>query len=222
MRRKHGIPENLFLMLNLNRNTPRKRYDIVVTALAELVVRYPTKPIALLCVCDAGEQGGFPLHEIYVRELVKRGAHVEHHVNKLLITKSALNYTDETVNELYAMSDIGVTAAEGEGFGLCQFEAMGCGVPQVVPDVGGFKDFCRNDNAVLVKPTHHSYLPFAYSAIGGEIELVTPADLCLGIEEYLLDSELRAEHGKKAREAVLAYRWSDEVAGLAARIRALA
>jgi glycosyltransferase involved in cell wall biosynthesis len=99
---------------------------------------------------------------------------------------------------------------------------MGCGVPQVVPDVGGFKDFCRADNAVLVKPTHHSYLPFAYSAIGGEIELVTPADLCLGIEEYLLDSELREKHGKKARETVLAYRWSEEVAELARVLRSLA
>lgn len=215
LRRKHGLPENLFLMVNINRNTPRKRYDIVVTALAELVARYPTKPIALLCVCDAGEQGGYPIHEIYTRELIKRGVPVEHHINKLLITKTALNYTDQTVNELYCMADIGVTAAEGEGFGLCQFEAMGCGVPQVVPDVGGFKDFCRSDNAVLVKPTHHSYLPFAYSAIGGEIELVSAADLCLGIEEYLLDSEVRETRGRAARETVLAYKWSDEVAELA-------
>lgn len=215
IRKKHNIPENVFLMLNLNRNTPRKRYDIVVTALAELVARYPTKPIALLCVCDAGEQGGFPIHEIYTRELIKRGVTVEHHFHKLMITKTALNYTDEVVNELYAMSDIGVTAAEGEGFGLCQFEAMGCGIPQVVPDVGGFKDFCTKENAQLVKPSFHSYLPYAYSAIGGEIELVTPADLCLGIEEYLLDSELREQHGKKARETVLEYRWEKEVQGLA-------
>lgn len=221
VRRKHGLPENLFLMVNFNRNTPRKRYDIVVTALAELVARYPTKPIALLCVCDAGEQGGYPIHEIYTRELIKRGVSVEHHINKLLITKTALNYTDQTVNEIYCMADIGITAAEGEGFGLCQFEAMGCGVPQVVPDVGGFKDFCRPDNAVLVKPTYHSYLPFAYSPIGGHIEVVAPSDVCLGIEEYLLDSELREAKGKVARETVLAYRWSDEIAELTRVIRTL-
>lgn len=221
MRRKHNIPENVFLMLNLNRNTPRKRYDIVVTALAELVARYPTKPLALLCVCDSGEQGGFPIHEIYTRELIKRGVPVEHHFNKLLITKTALNYTDDVINELYAMSDVGVTATEGEGFGLCQFEAMGVGVPQVIPDVGGFKDFCTKENSQLVKPTHHSYLPYSYSHIGGEIELVSPADLCLGIEEYLLDSELREKHGQKARETVLQYSWEKEVAELARVIRSL-
>jgi glycosyltransferase involved in cell wall biosynthesis len=186
-----------------------------VTAFAELVARYPTKPIALLCVCDAGEQGGYPIHEIFTRELIKRGAIVEHHFNKLLITKTALNYTDDVINELYAMSDIGINAAEGEGFGLCQFEAMGVGIPQVVPDVGGFKDFCTKENSVLVKPSFHSYLPYSYSPIGGEIELVSPADLCLGIEEYLLDSELREKHGLAARQTVLSYTWEKEVQELA-------
>ncbi len=211
LRKKHGLPENLFLMVNINRNTPRKRYDILVTALAELVARYPTKPIGLLCVCDGGELGGFPMHEIYTRELIKRRVPVEQHLHKLMITKTAMNYTDETVNELYCMADIGVSAAEGEGFGLCNFEAMGCGVPQVVPDVGGFKDFCRPDNTMLVKPERSYYIPYAYSSLGGIAEVVAPADLCLAIEEYLLDSDLRAKHSQAARETVLKYRWEDEV-----------
>jgi glycosyltransferase involved in cell wall biosynthesis len=221
LRKKHGIPENLFVMLNLNRNTPRKRYDIVVTALAELVARFPTKPIALLCVCDTGETGGFPIHEIYARELIRRGVNVSEHLHKLMITKSSLTYTDEMVNELYALADIGVTAADGEGFGLCQFEAMGVGVPQVVPDIGGFKDFCRTDNAMLVKPTWTEYLPYAYSGVGGEVELVAASDLCLAIEEYLLDSDLRARHGAAARETVLKYSWAEEVEGLVQVLRRL-
>jgi glycosyltransferase involved in cell wall biosynthesis len=211
LRRKHNIAENIFLMVNINRNTPRKRYDLLVTAFAELVARYPQKPIALLCVCDAGEQGGFPIYEIFTRELIKRLVSVEQNLGKLLITKTALTYTDDTVNELYCMADCGVTAAEGEGFGLCQFEAMGCGVPQIVPDLGGFKDFCRSDNAVLVKPERAYYIPYSYSSLGGIAEVVNPSDLCLGMEEYLLDSELRDKHGKVARETVLRYDWATEV-----------
>lgn len=221
IRKQNGIPENIFMILNLNRNTPRKHYDIVVTAFAELVARYPTKPLMLLCVCDAGEMGGYPIHEIYTRELVRRNVTVEHHLHKLAQTKTALNYDDETVAKLYNMSDIGINAAEGEGFGLCQFEAMGCGVPQVVPDVGGFKDFCRPNNSVMVKPSFHGYLPYSYSQIGGEIELVSPEDLCLGIEEYMLDSEKREAHGRAAREMVLTYKWSNEVQKLADVIRSL-
>ena len=216
VRKKHGIPENLFLFLNLNRNTPRKRYDIVVTAFAELVARHPTKPLALMCVCDGGEQGGFPIQEIYLRELEKRKVPLQFHGHKLMIAKTALTYPDEIINDFYAMADVGITAADGEGFGLCQFEAMGIGVPQVVPNIGGFRDFCKDKvNARAVNPVYTAYIPFSASNVGGMIEAVDPKELARAAEDYLLDSDMRELHGKAARETVLAYKWSTEVAELA-------
>jgi glycosyltransferase involved in cell wall biosynthesis len=221
-RKKHGIPEQLFVFLNLNRNTPRKRYDLVVTAFAELVARHPTKPLALMCVCDGGETGGFPIQEIYLRELDKRRVPLQFHAHKLMISKQALTYTDDMINELYAMSDVGITAADGEGFGLCQFEAMGIGIPQVAPDLGGFKDFCKGgENAMTVKPKYTSYLPLSASSVGGQIEIIDPIDLAIAAEAYVLDSDLRASHGAAARATVLDYKWSTEVAELARVIRAL-
>ena len=212
VRKKHNIPENLFIFLNLNRNTPRKRYDIVATAFAELVARHPTKPLALMCVCDGGETGGFPVQEIYLRELDKRRVPLQHHAHKLMLSKTALTYTDEMINELYCMSDVGITAADGEGFGLCQFEGMGVGVPQVVPDIGGFKDFCRSGmNSFSVKPSHTNYLPLSASGIGGMIEVIDPIELAIAAEKYVLDSDLRNAHGVAARNTVLTYKWSDEV-----------
>jgi glycosyltransferase involved in cell wall biosynthesis len=220
MRRKHGIPENLFLILNLNRNTPRKRHDIVVRAFAELVARHPAKAIALLAVCDAGEQGGFPIQEIYVRELERLGISAQFHIHKFMLTKTSMSYTDEMVNELYAISDIGITGADGEGFGLCQFEAMGVGIPQVVPFIGGFRDFCRNqENSLAVVPKWRSYLPLAHSSVGGYVEIMEPHDLMLATEEYLMDSELRERHGSAARETVAKYDWATEVRSLAEVIR---
>jgi glycosyltransferase involved in cell wall biosynthesis len=211
-RKKHNVPDNLFIFLNLNRNTPRKRYDIVVTAFAELVARHPTKPLGLMCVCDGGESGGFPIQEIFLRELDKRKVPLQYHAHKLMISKQALTYTDEMINELYAMADVGITAADGEGFGLCQFEGMGVGIPQVVPDIGGFKDFCRNGtNAITVPPKFTSYLPLAASGIGGQIEVIDPIDLAIAAEKYLLDSDLRKAHGVAARNTVLSYKWSDEM-----------
>ena len=222
VRKKHGMPENAFIMLNLNRNTPRKRHDIVVQAFAQLVARHPTKPLGLLCVCDGGEMGGFPLREIYVRELLRLRIPVEHHLSKLMLTTHSMAYTDEIVNELYALSDIGITAAEGEGFGLCQFEAMGVGIPQVVPYIGGFRDFCKHGvNSMAVDAKMTLYLPLGSSGIGGAGEYVYPQDLMLAAEEYLMDSELREKHGLVARETVLSYKWSTEVAELAKVLRGL-
>jgi len=215
MRKKHNIPENLLLFLNLNRNTPRKRHDIVVQAFAHLVARNPTRPLALLCVCDKGENGGFPIQEIFVRELSSLNIPVQHHINKLMISQNPLTYTDELVNELYCMSDVGITAAEGEGFGLCQFEAMGVGIPQVVPNIGGFKDFCTKDNSMMVDPKWRQYLPFVLSSVGGVAELVSHIDLMKAAEQYVFDTDLRERHGKAAMETVRKYNWADEVAKLA-------
>jgi glycosyltransferase involved in cell wall biosynthesis len=215
MRRKHGIPEHLFIFLNLNRNTPRKRHDIVVQAFAELVARHPTKPLALLAVCDNGETGGYSLQEIYLRTLDSLKVPLQFHANKLMISKTTMTYTDELINELYALSDVGITAAEGEGFGLCQFEAMGVGIPQIVPNIGGFLDFCNVENSMLVAPRWKNYMANSHSSIGGIAEIVDPHEVMLAAEEYVMDTELREKHGAAAREAVLKYNWSNEVARLA-------
>ena len=120
------------------------------------------------------------------------------------------------INELYSLSDIGINTAEGEGFGLCNFEAMGVGIPQVVSNVGGLRDFCKQGyNAQLIEPKWRTYLPTCYSNVGGVAEIIDPHDMSLGIEEYLLDSELREDHGKKARETVLNYKWPSQVSALA-------
>ena len=215
LREKHKIPEHVILLLNLNRNTPRKRYDLVMIAFAELVVRNPTKPLALMAVCDVGQGGGFPIQEIYVRELEKLGAQPQQHLHKLMIVQQALTFTDEVINELYCMSDVGITAAEGEGFGLCQFEAMGVGIPQVCPFVGGFRDFCRDgENSRAVKPRNQYYLSLSASSVGGVQELVDPHELSLAVEDYVMDSDLRKKHGEQARKTVLAYEWSKEVQAL--------
>lgn len=207
VRKQLGLPNDAFVILNLNRNQPRKRYDLLIMAFVELIVKYPTKPIMLMCICDKGEKGGWWLFEIFQRELKLRGVPVEQFGNRLMIAAQDMVYKDEDVNMFYNLADIGVSTAEGEGWGLCQFEQMGVGVPQVVPDIGGFKEFCSSENTVLVKPKYRYYLPTVYSPVGGEAMACDPHDICLGIEEYLMDSEKRAAHGKKAREAVLGYTW---------------
>jgi glycosyltransferase involved in cell wall biosynthesis len=215
LRLKHKISKEAILFLNINRNTPRKHYDLLIMAFAQLVARFPTQHVLLMCVCDNGEQGGYTLLEIFARELTLLKVPVQAHMNKLLLVKQAMTFTDEMINEMYAMSDVGISTADGEGFGLCQFEAMGIGIPQIVPYVGGFKDFCKHDsNSKVVKPIFRTYLPMALGGIGGISELVDPKEVCYAMEEYMLDSELRAQHGAAARKTILEYEWSKEAQSL--------
>jgi hypothetical protein len=98
---------------------------------------------------------------------------------------------------------------------------MGVGVPQVVPDIGGYKEFCTADNSVLVKPTVRYYLPSTFSPVGGEALACNPHDVCVGMEEYVLNSEKREAHGRAAREKVLGYTWEKACDVLVRRLKSV-
>ena len=219
VRKMMKIPDDSFIFLNVNRNQPRKRYDLLIMAFVELVVKYPTKPIFLMCICDKGEKGGWWLFEIFQRELKLRGVSVEQFGGRLMISSQDMVFKDEDINAFYNLADAGVNSADGEGWGLCNFEQMGVGVPQVVPNIGGFKEFCTPENSVLVDAKVRYYLPMVYSPVGGEASAVDPHDLCMGMEEYVLDSVKRAAHGAAAKKTVLGYTWDKAVEPLIRRLK---
>jgi glycosyltransferase involved in cell wall biosynthesis len=212
------LPEEAFVIMSLNRNQPRKRYDIMLMAFVELIIKNPSKPIILLCICDKGERGGWWLFELFVRELKKKGASIEQFGNRLMISSQDMAFKDEDINILYNIADIGISTADGEGWGLCTFEQMGIGIPQVVPNLGGYKEYCSSENSMIVEPRYRYYLPSVYSPVGGEAHACDPHDVCLAIEEYLNNSEKRLNHGKKAKETVIAYTWETAVKELLAKL----
>lgn len=219
VRQQLKIPNDAFVYICLNRNQPRKRYDILLMAFVELITKNPTKPLFLMCICDKGEKGGWPLFEIYQRELKLRGVNPEMFANRLMVSAQDMTFRDEDINMFYNCADVGVSAAEGEGWGLCNFEQMGVGVPQVVPDVGGFKEFCNTENSILVKTHDRFYLPLVYSPVGGEVMTISSHSLALAMEEYAMNSKKRKEHGIAARETVLKYTWERAAENLLRRLK---
>ena len=218
VRKQLGLPNDRFIILNLNRNQPRKRYDILIMAFVELVCKYPTKPIYLFCVCDKGEKGGWDLFGLFKRELLLRKVPIEQYADRLMVSSMDMTFKDEDINMFYNVANVGINTADGEGWGLCNFEQMGVGVPQVVPDIGGFKEFSTKDNSMLVKPTIRYHLPMVYCPVGGEALACNPHDICLAIEEYVINSSKLEEHGKAARETVLKYTWPSCLSNLIKRL----
>lgn len=217
-RKSLKLPEDVFVFMSLNRNQPRKRYDIMLMSFVELITKYPAKPIVLLCICDKGEKGGWWLFDIFVRELKKRGAPIEQFGNRLMVSSQDMVFKDEDINILYNVADVGISTADGEGWGLCTFEQMGIGIPQVVPDLGGYKEYCNSKNSMLVKPQYTYYLPSVHSPVGGEAHVCNPHDVCLAMEEYLNNDDKRKAHGIKAKEDILRYTWTTAVTELVKRI----
>jgi glycosyltransferase involved in cell wall biosynthesis len=219
-RQQLGLPKDVFLFTSINKNIPRKRLDLLIISFVKLIVRFPTKNIFMLIVADKGDQGGFPLFEIYAREIKVHGGSVDMFGNRLLITSKDTCYRDEDINMLYNCGDAGVSCAEGEGFGLCTFEQMSLGVPQIVPDINGYNEYCHSDNSLMVKPAMRAYIPQAHNSVTGEAQLVSPEDFSKAMERYVFDEDLRRLHGRLAKEKVATYTWSKVSSTLVKRLRA--
>jgi len=219
VRKQMKIPDDAFVYLNVNRNQPRKRYDLLIMAFVELLVKYPTKPIFMMCICDKGDKGGWWVFELFQRELKLRGVNQEMYAGRLMLSSQDMVFKDEDINVFYNLADVGVNAADGEGWGLCNFEQMGVGIPQVVPNIGGFREFCKSDNSVLVDAKVRYYLPMVYSPVGGEANAMDPHDLCMGMEVYLLDSSKKVAHGQAARKTALSYTWERAAEPLIRRLK---
>jgi glycosyltransferase involved in cell wall biosynthesis len=218
-RQSLGLPKDVFLFTSVNKNIPRKRLDLLIMSFVKLIVRFPTKPIFMLIVADKGDQGGFPLFEVFAREIKLNGGAVDMYGNRLLITSKDTCYRDEDINMLYNCGDAGISCAEGEGFGLCTFEQMSLGIPQIVPDINGYSEYCTKDNSLMIKPSMRYYIPQAHNSVTGEAQMVDPEAVSKAMEKYMFDENLRKLHGKLGKETVGKYTWEACVAILLKRLR---
>lgn len=157
LRANMGVPPDAILMLNANRNSQRKRLDLNVAGFVELLKKNPTKPYYLIIASNLNPQTGahYDIQRIYMEELKEHGMDFQAFARRLLLidTSPPNVWTDEGINQLYNLADIGINTSDGEGFGLCQLEHMYTGAPQVVTDVGAYRDFLNKDVAEFV-PTN--------------------------------------------------------------------
>jgi glycosyltransferase involved in cell wall biosynthesis len=216
-----GMSPDDFVVLNLNRNQPRKRWDVCLKAWAEFVQRRraasaeaeaegarPGKTAKLLIATSLN--GAWNLMEIYNRELAKRGISPEDGRKHIVMLTAPQAMADSQINILYSAADVGINTADGEGFGLCTFEHAGVGVPQVASRVGGITDFLDDGSAALCDEAYRYYVDESRDHVGGEAQLVDPYDVYNALELYYGDPETASRHGLAARSKIAAspdYSW---------------
>jgi glycosyltransferase involved in cell wall biosynthesis len=198
---------NSFIILNINRNQPRKRYDILLMAFAKFISKYPNDNIILLLGCNLEKE--WDILEIFKRELYSYNKELNH-LNYIRAIRNPQSSDDNYINNLYNACDIGINCCDGEGFGLCNFEHAGVGKPQIVPKLGGFLDFFNDDNSIMIKPKWRYYVDSSRDEIGGEANVCDPDDFTNAIEKYYNDKLLITHHGDKARQSILKYKWEEE------------
>lgn len=206
-RERLRIPEDTTILLSMNRNAAHKRYDLLIQAFVELLLKYPQKPLFLMCICDKGpnrehvldkqeqqEQQGqqssgyHPLFDLFARELKQKGATVADYSSRLMLSTQYDSLSDEERSLFYSIADCGVSCADGGATDLCVLDGMAHGLPHVVSNIVAHQGLCTADNSIRVEPI------VCIQCGSQERRLVSASAVAQALETYVLNETLRKAH----------------------------
>lgn len=170
--RKFNIPERYVLFVSTIE--PRKNVNGLLRAFRMLLDRYSTKDVGLVL---AGSKGW--LYE-----------ETEQLVGELKLepnTHFLGRVSDSDLHQLYVGARAHVHPALYEGFGLPPLEAMACGTPTIVSNVGSLPEVV-NDAALLVNPNDHE-------------------EIAVAIHRLLEDENLHEELRRKGLQRAEGFSW---------------
>lgn len=117
--------EDSFIVLNANRNQPRKRLDITLRAFKMFA---ENKPANVGIYMHSG------IRDAHI-DTIELCAKLELH-DRLIVTTldtKPLQVPEKFLNTIYNATDVGINTSLGEGWGLCSMEHGVTGAPQIVP-----------------------------------------------------------------------------------------
>jgi len=173
----------------------------------------PNKVVRPVLLMVATQMDGFwNLMDILEHQLKLRGISMDVGKEYIVTLAKPQQMSDFEINVLYNACDVGLNTCEGEGFGLCQFEHAAVGCPQVVANIGGFREFLHAGNSILVDVKLRYYVDRQRDGIGGLAELSSPNDIADGLWRYYQNPAQVTKHGARARAELLHnYRWETVV-----------
>ena len=225
-----------FMFLNLNRNQPRKQWDINIIAWVEFVERHyhvnitkkltkndckinkhTSRPVKL--VVGTTVDGYWNLADVIESEVKFRDVPLDYVKNTIISVPNPQSLSDRDINILYNACDAGINPNSGEGFGLCTFEHMALGKPQIATYVGGIREYLNENISTIIKPSMYLYLDNKSNGIGGIAELGNPSEFAEAFWKYLSNPELVEKQGYRGRQHILTnYKWENLVDYLYNRI----
>ena len=94
------------------------------------------------------------------------------------------NVDQDSLRQLYCVSDIDMVPSRKEAFGLVALEAMACGIPVIASDVGGLPDFVKEEVGALVPSEDPEAIAEAVSDILHRLDLPENSEWSRKIFEY--------------------------------------
>lgn len=184
-----------FIVLNANRNQPRKRIDIAIQGFS---------------IFAEGKEDVFYYHHAGVKDMGWNIHTLSQRYNigtKLITTGNTAKeqrVPEEVLNIIYNATDVGINTGMGEGWGLTATEHAVTGAPQIVPDHSACKELFE-DCGLLI--------PVSYDNVYEETlttgKVVTPEDFAEQLEILYTDKDLYKVLAKSCQDKFLReeYQW---------------
>lgn len=147
-----GLTGDEFIVLNANRNQPRKRMDLTIQAFSKFAKDKPSDKVKLYLHTGL-EDEGWNIYKMALRYGID---------DKLVLTSVNLGpqsgVPDDQLNAIYNVSQIGLSTTLGEGWGLVNIEHAITGGVQVVPNSSSLTDL-YSDCGKLINISHEYTYP---------------------------------------------------------------
>lgn len=201
---KQGISNDAFIVGYVGRNQYRKRLDLLISYFAEWVHGSPDSPpdaYLYLYVGPTGDTDG-----VDIASLAKYYGIAE----RTFIANPELGHghPEASLPYFYNAFDAFLTLSQSEGWCLPVIEAMGCGVPCVVPSWAALGDRGWLNGAAIQVPCTSTALSAPHGAVGGKYTIGGIGDRAATIEAL---QALYADHGLRAEIGSLGRRRAEEL-----------
>ena len=193
----HEALQQGFIVLNANRNQPRKRIDIALEGFARFAANKP--PNVFLHLHMGMTDLGWDLQQLGRRLGID---------SRLIFTSDSPtipNVSETQLNLIYNATNVGINTSSSEGWGLVAFEHAATGVAQIVPAHTSGLELWK-DSALLLRPSLSLVTP---QSLVTE-HLIDPDTLAASLEElYTAPDKLKAlDSFALANASQDCYRWS--------------
>jgi D-inositol-3-phosphate glycosyltransferase len=177
--------QDSFIVLNANRNQPRKRIDVTMDGFARFARGKP--PNVKLYLHMGREDAGWDL----VRMARQFGIE-----ERLILTGNEFGAPRESIerlNLIYNACDVGLNTSSGEGWGLVSFEHAATGAAQIVPHHSACAELWQGA-AELVEPG----LTLVQERVLISAHIVPPQAVADALDRLYRDPALRRERAEAA------------------------
>lgn len=190
-----GAMKDDFIVLNANRNQPRKKLDTTLEAFSIFAKGKDDVKLYMHC-------GIVDMHIDLAKLAIRYGID-----NKLVLTnlqRGPQQVSEKHLNLIYNVCDVGINTGLGEGWGLTSVEHAATGAPQIVPDHSACHELF-SDCGVLVPTT----MPWVFDNILTVGQQVAARDVADALEKLYSDKALYNDLSKKSYDKFTSkkYQW---------------